>query len=122
MSIQKSNEQENLTNGALVAGEASAFNRYAVNLIVGREPEKGAPVIYEDNPTLPNLVGRVEHSAYMGALVTDFTLIQPGALHMANGGYLILDARKVLLQPFAWEALKRNLKPGILVSSRRGRC
>ena len=112
LSIQKSNEQENLTNGALAAGEANAFNRYAVNLIVGREPGKGAPVIYEDNPTLPNLVGRVEHSAYMGALVTDFTLIQPGALHMANGGYLILDARKVLLQPFAWEALKRNLKAG----------
>lgn len=110
LTIQHSNEQQTLDNGALAANDASAFNRYAVNLIVGQEAGKGAPVVYEDNPTMANLVGRVEHSAQMGALVTDFTLIQPGALHMANGGYLILDARKVLLQPFAWEALKRNLK------------
>lgn len=112
LSIQHSNEQQTLDNGALTASNASAFNRYAVNLIVGQEAGNGAPVVYEDNPTMPNLVGRVEHSAHMGTLVTDFTLIQPGALHIANGGYLILDARKVLLQPFAWEALKRNLKAG----------
>src|SRR3546814_5141915 len=72
----------------------------------------GAPVVTEDNPTLPNLIGLVEHSAEMGALVTDFTLIKPGALHRANGGYLVLDAQKVLMQPLAWEALKRALKTG----------
>lgn len=110
LTIQHSNEQQTLNNGALAPSDASAFNRYAVNLIVGQEAGKGAPVVYEDNPTMANLVGRVEHSAQMGTLVTDFTLIQPGALHMANGGYLILDARKVLLEPFAWETLKRNLK------------
>src|SRR3546814_7114596 len=72
----------------------------------------GAPVVTEDNPTLPNLIGLVENSAEMGALVTDFTLIKPGALHRANGGYLVLDAQKVLMQPLAWEALKRALKTG----------
>jgi len=66
-------------------------------------------VVYEDNPTYAGLIGRVEHIAQMGALVTDFMLIKPGALHRANGGYLMLDARKVLMQPFAWEGLKRVL-------------
>src|SRR4030066_1651720 len=56
------------------------------------------------------LVGRVEHIAQMGTLVTDFSLIKAGALHRANGGYLVLDAMKLLTQPFAWEALKRNLR------------
>ena len=68
------------------------------------------PVVYEDNPTYANLVGRIEHIPEMGALITDFTLIKAGALHRANGGYLMLDARKLLTQPFAWEALKRALK------------
>ncbi|WP_348225748.1 Lon protease family protein [Nitrosomonas sp. Is79A3] len=72
--------------------------------------ESGAPIISEDNPTYSNLVGRVEHIAQFGALVTDFTLIKPGALHRANGGYLLLDVRKVLMQPFAWEGLKRALQ------------
>jgi len=74
----------------------------------GKQP--GAPVVSEDNPTYSNLVGRIEHIAQLGALVTDFTLIKPGALHRANGGYLLLDVRKVLLQPFAWEGLKRALQ------------
>jgi predicted ATP-dependent protease len=66
--------------------------------------------VYEDHPTHDNLVGRVEHVSRMGALVTDFTLIKPGALHRANGGYLIVDALKLLTQPLAWEALKRALR------------
>jgi lon-related putative ATP-dependent protease len=74
----------------------------------GKKP--GAPIVSEDSPTYSNLVGRVEHIAQMGALVTDFTLIKPGALHRANGGYLLLDIRKVLVQPFAWEGLKRALQ------------
>ncbi len=92
------------------ASQPSALNRYKVNLLVDNSKAKGAPVIYEDNPNYQNLIGRVEHIAQMGALVTDFTLIKPGALHLANGGYLILDARKLLTQPFAWEALKRALQ------------
>jgi lon-related putative ATP-dependent protease len=85
------------------------FRRYRVNVLVDHSGATGAPVIYEDHPTVQNLLGRIEHMAQMGALVTDFHLIKPGALHRANGGYLILEARKVLLQPFAWEELKRAL-------------
>jgi lon-related putative ATP-dependent protease len=88
----------------------SFFRRYQVNVVVDYSGAAGAPVIYEDHPTVQNLVGRIEHMAQMGALVTEFNLIKAGALHRANGGYLILDARKVLLQPFAWEELKRALR------------
>jgi lon-related putative ATP-dependent protease len=93
-------------------GESPLARRYRVNLLVDHSESDGAPVVYEDNPTYQNLVGRVEHRAQMGALLTDFNLIKPGALHKANGGYLILDARKVLVQPYAWEALKRTLQSG----------
>jgi lon-related putative ATP-dependent protease len=91
---------------------APFLNRYQVNVLVDNSQRTGAPVVYPDNPTFPNLVGRVEHQAQLGALVTDFTMIKPGALHEANGGYLILDARKVLMQPYAWEGLKRVLRSG----------
>jgi len=87
-----------------------SFRRYRVNVLVDHSQSKGAPVVYEDNPTYNNLVGRIEHIAQMGALMTDFNLIKPGALHRANGGYLILDARQLLLQPYAWDGLKRALR------------
>ncbi len=86
-----------------------SFHRYKVNLLVDHSAAKGSPVVYEDNPTYQNLVGQVEHLAQMGALVTDFSLIKAGALHRANGGYLILDVRKLLVSPYAWEGLKRAL-------------
>ena len=86
------------------------LNRYAVNLLVEHAESAAAPVIYEDNPTHDALVGRMEHVAHLGALVTDFTLIKAGALHRANGGFLIVDAFKVLSQPQAWESLKLALK------------
>lgn len=93
------------------AGQAATLRRYQVNLLRDHaDPTAGAPVVYENHPTHGNLIGRVEHISQFGALVTDFTLIKPGALHRANGGYLILDARKVLMQPFAWEELKRTIK------------
>ncbi|MGC9398881.1 MAG: Lon protease family protein [Anaerolineae bacterium] len=98
--------------GQTPGGEASSLYRYEVNVIVDHSGSEGAPVIYEGNPTYQNLIGRVEHQARMGALYTDFRLIKPGALHRANGGYLILDARKVLNQPYAWEGLKRALQSG----------
>jgi lon-related putative ATP-dependent protease len=85
------------------------FRQYSVNVLVDNSGSAAAPVVYEDNPTYQNLVGRVEHVAQMGTLLTNFTLIKPGALHRANGGYLILDARKVLTHAFAWEGLKRAL-------------
>lgn len=89
--------------------EGAVFRRYAVNIVVHHEPGDGAPVVLEDAPALGNLIGRVEHTARFGTLVTDFSLIKPGALHKANGGFLIVDARKLLMQPMAWEELKRAL-------------
>ncbi len=89
-----------------------AVRRYAVNIIVDHSGTEGAPVVYEDHPVHENLVGRIEHQSQMGTLVTDFNLIKPGALHRANGGFLIIDARRVLMQPHAWEGLKRTLKSG----------
>lgn len=86
------------------------FRRYQINLLVDHRSSSGAPVIYEDNPSYQNLVGQAEYSAQLGALVTDFSLIKAGALHRANGGYLILDAYKMLMQPYAWEGLKRALR------------
>jgi lon-related putative ATP-dependent protease len=88
------------------------FHEYEVNLLVDNSETKGAPVVFCDLPTHQNLTGRVEHLSQMGALLTNFTLIKPGALHKANGGYLILDARKLLTQPYAWEGLKRALQSG----------
>lgn len=91
---------------------SQSLRRYWINTLT-RDDEGdetvGAPVVYEDNPTYQNLIGRVEYVSQMGALVTDFNLIMPGALHRANGGYLILEARKVLAQPYAWEGLKQAL-------------
>ncbi len=89
--------------------QEQALQRYGVNVLIDHSDSEGAPVIYEDNPTYQNLIGRIEHRAQMGALMTDFTLIKPGALHRANGGYLVLDVRKLLTQPYAWEGLKRAL-------------
>jgi lon-related putative ATP-dependent protease len=93
-------------------GGPAELRRYQVNVLVDHSESEGAAVVYEDNPTYQNLIGRVEHMAQMGALLTDFNLINAGALHRANGGYLILDARKVLQQPYAWEGLKRALQSG----------
>lgn len=90
-------------------GGKRAFLRYTVNVLVDNGETVGAPVVYEARPGLDNLVGRVEHRAELGTLVSDFTLIKAGALHRANGGYLMLDLRQLLIQPHAWEALKRAL-------------
>jgi predicted ATP-dependent protease len=86
------------------------FRRYMVNLIVEHPAGGNAPVVYEDEPTYERLIGRIEQRVEMGTLVTDFSMIRAGALHRANGGYLLLDARKVLMQPMAWESLKRALR------------
>lgn len=88
------------------------FRRYLVNVFVTNAVEDvcEAPVVEELNPTYGNLIGRIEHISQMGALMTDFLLVKAGALHRANGGFLLVDARKMLLSPFAWEALKRTIK------------
>lgn len=88
----------------------SRYSLYGVNVLLSCGCPQGAPVVFEPNPTIDNLTGLVEHRTQMGALVTDYTMIRPGALHRANGGYLLLEADTLLRKPFAWEALKRALK------------
>jgi lon-related putative ATP-dependent protease len=89
----------------------SPLSGFEVNVFVtqaGRPP--GAPVIEEPHPTLGDLVGRIEHEWHRGVLTTSYRRLKAGALHRANGGYLLLDARSLLLEPFSWMALKRALK------------
>ncbi|MFO8061077.1 MAG: AAA family ATPase [Bacillota bacterium] len=88
----------------------SSFARYQVNLLVNNAETSGAPVVEETNPTYYNLVGKIEYESSMGTMVTDHTLIQAGALHRANGGFLILRAEDVLVNALSWDALKRSLK------------
>jgi lon-related putative ATP-dependent protease len=87
----------------------NGLSRYEINVMLDNSETTGMPVVYEEHPSYGNLLGRVEHKAYMGTLSTDFTLIKPGALHKANGGYLVLEIRKLLMQPYAWEGLKQAL-------------
>lgn len=89
--------------------EEDKFAKFKVNVIVKHVPDSGAPIVLLDHPTQGNLVGKVERIQQYGALLTDFTLIKAGALHQANGGFLLIDARKLLMQPFAWDSLKRAL-------------
>jgi lon-related putative ATP-dependent protease len=86
------------------------FKKYQVNVVVDNSRQKGAPVVTEFNPTYNNLVGRIEKEMQMGALNTDFTLIKPGALLRANGGFLVLSMDDILRNPYSWEGLKRALK------------
>lgn len=85
-------------------------SRYQVNVVVTHKPNSGAPLIFEDLPTHYNLLGHVEQLTQMGTITTDFTLIRSGALHRANGGFLILEADQLLEQPYAWQGLKRALR------------
>jgi predicted ATP-dependent protease len=89
---------------------ANEHLRYHINVLVDHDGQRGMPVLYEDNPTLQNVLGRIEHIAQMGTLLTNFSLIKPGALHRANGGYLVLDARKILMNSFVWDGLKRAIR------------
>ena len=97
---------------SILKTKTSPFIRYKVNLIVNRREAEGSPVVEETNPTYSNLVGRVEYEGQLGLMVTDFTKIRAGAFHRANGGYLILQAKDVLTNAGAWDALKRILRDG----------
>jgi len=109
--LRASQKSEPEMETLLFSGSIS-IQRYLVNLLVDNAGGDGQPVVCESHPTFQNLVGRVENIAHMGTLVSNFTLIRAGALHRANGGYLILDAIKLLSQPYAWEGLKRALRAG----------
>jgi lon-related putative ATP-dependent protease len=111
---------ENLDDFRPQPGEARGpdrlerLNRFKVNVLVDNSSLSGAPVVVEHNPTYYNLFGRVDYRAIMGALVTDHTLIRAGAVHRANGGYLIVQAKDLFLNFMAWEGLKRTLRSGQL--------
>ena len=97
--------------GLKIARQEPSFERYEVNLLVDNKETEGAPIVFESNPTYNNLFGRIEHvMQYGGVAVTDFTMIKSGALHRANGGYLVIDAREVLINPFVWDSLKRCIR------------
>ena len=89
--------------------EEDKYSKFKVNVVVKNVPDSGAPIVLLDHPTQGNLVGKVERIQQFGALITDFTLIKGGALHRANGDFLLIDARKLLLQPYSWDSLKRAL-------------
>lgn len=97
--------------GIKMPRQEPTFDRYQVNVLVDNKDTDGAPVVFESNPTYNNLFGRIEHvMQYGGVAVTDFTMIRSGALHRANGGYLVIDAREVLMNPFVWDSLKRSIR------------
>jgi lon-related putative ATP-dependent protease len=87
-----------------------SFAKYSVNVIVDNSNTEGAPVVYEPNPTYINLFGRIEYKIQYGMAITDFTMIKPGSLHKANGGYLIIDAMALIKNLFSYDSLKRALR------------
>ena len=89
--------------------DADPFTRYKVNVFVSNEKSSRAPVIIESNPYYYNMFGKIEYKSQFLSMSTDFTMIKPGAIHRANGGYLILQAKDVLMDPFTWDALKKAL-------------
>lgn len=101
-----------LESSANTVRRAALVELYAPNVLVDFSRHSGAPVIYEPHPTYQNLFGRIEYVSEQGTLVTNYRKICPGSLHKANGGYLILDAEKLLTYPFVWESVKRALKSG----------
>lgn len=110
LSWERSGAEAPFPRGNAALHEDPRFHRYAVNVIVTHQDSTGAPVVVETMPTLSNLTGQIDYMSQQGALFTDFTLIKAGALHRANGGFLLLDARRVLAEPFAWDTLKRCLE------------
>lgn len=104
------NQQQALLQQQRAQQRQSVMKRYQVNVLVDNAETNGAPIIYEDQPNYSNLFGRIDHVSQFGALVTDYTMLRAGSLHRANGGYLMVDARKLLTNPFCWEELKRALR------------
>ena len=106
----KDKKEVEILPGVKLPEKQSSLYRYQVNVFIDNSRIKGAPVIKESNPTSYNLSGKVEYKPQYGAMVTDFTMIKPGALHKANGGYLIIQAIDMLKNYFSWETLKRAIK------------
>ncbi len=92
--------------------ETNPFVKYSVNLFINNEAVNGAPVVVESNPTYYNVFGKIEYKTHIFNSYTDFTLIKPGSIHKANGGYLIMQAKDILMDPFVWDSLKKALEYG----------
>jgi lon-related putative ATP-dependent protease len=111
--FKEQSPQQSPIPGLKIPRQEPSFERYQVNVFVDHKETEGAPVIFEPNPTYNNLFGRIEHVMQVGGMATtNFTMIKPGALHRANGGYIIVDAREILTNPFSWDALKRCIRNG----------
>lgn len=106
---EKQQDQANPLLTRKIDNEEEFFTRYQINIFVNNNKTKGAPVIYEKNPTYYNLFGKIEAKSQFGTLTTNFTLIKSGSLQQANGGFLIIQARDILSNPLCWETLKRAL-------------
>ena len=96
------------------------FRKYQVNVIVDNSVDDGAPVIFEQNPTYLNLIGKVEKEVEYGVVSTDFTMIRPGSIHKANGGYLVIMVEDLFRNPYSWDGLKTALKTGEVVTDEPG--
>jgi len=110
LNVFKIKEEDQSLNPLLPLQMESHLSRYKVNLFVNNANQEGAPVVCETNPNYYNLFGKVEGKANIGGISTDFSMIKCGSIHKANGGYLIIHAKELLKDPFAWDALKRTLK------------
>lgn len=95
-----------------VPSREATFRKYEVNVLIDNSETEGAPVVVESNPAYPNIFGSIERQAWFGALFTDHTMIKPGAIHKANGGYLVMKALDLLRWYISYEALKRALRDG----------
>jgi len=109
-----SQEQKSPLEGLMFQAAKPSFQRYDVNILVDQKSLKGAPVIFETNPTYHNVFGQIEKRAHMGTIITDFAMVQAGSLLRANGGYLIMEIESILMNQFVWEALKRALQNKLL--------
>ena len=109
-----SQEPANQAAGMLFPEPAPSSNKYMVNVIADRRKVKGAPVVFEPNPTYQNLFGQIEKKAHMGGVTTDFTLVKSGSFMQADGGFLIMEIESLLMNPVVWEALKRALQNKLL--------
>ncbi len=111
---QQQQQEQNTPDAAVMQNlmEAERYTRYKVNVLVDNSRTKGGPVIFEWSPSYYNLFGRVEYRPRFGLAATDLTMVRPGAVHLASGGYLVLQAKDVLSTPLGWETLKRVLRSG----------
>ena len=112
---QESQVQTQQTSEAALArqfAEEERFSRYQVNVLVDNSEARGAPVVFEYSPTYYNMFGRLDYRPRFGTVATDLTMIRPGAIHRANGGYLTVQTKDLLANPGVWETLKRTLRSG----------